>query len=847
MQWKRVTATIVLIVAALVVAQGGCVPDLGSPEPRAADTTAPGGSRMTPAPDLADSGAPSTESPTPDLPTSAEAARADDAPRESAVSAGTANADSPGPAAAVSPAPARPPGASPGVSPSVPPTRGRALTAATPQAPAEAIAVALAKDNRIALIEPITGKVARLVDLSRPAGSMAIAPDGRSAWVFGTHPGASSVALIDALTGAKHEDVQFHHDDSPDAVTFSSDGTRAFVAMGPDPSSSAGPSTIAFASTSGREFGRITVGRQTNGVEIRRQLSSLAISPSPNGDVLYAAGQASGVVWALDAGSGAVLSEIEVGGGPTSIVTDPARGRAYVLLDTLNQVVAIDTTTLAIAHRLDLPGHAIAAAVGPDGTVFIAGGDTSGEMWVVEPSATDIRSRVPIGGRPIGLAIGADGTSLYVADSATGTLTVFSTDTIQVTRTIPLPSTPLSVVDARSSTSGQQLSAAPAAAAGLTPTPTPTLVSTPTPLPEGARQPDHLPADAIAEPFVSGAEIPVAVAFAPDGRLFYNELRTGKIRVVQNGTLLPDPFYQFLVADQPESGLLGLTLDPDFQDNHYVYAFFTSVRVDGKNGGRTSGPNEVFRLTDVNNKGTELTPVLRDMPSGDIHNAGTLRFGPDGKLYVSLGDNDNGTYAQDLNTLPGKILRVNPDGSIPDDNPFVGDADRQAAIWAFGLHNAYSFAFHPVGHKLFAVENGRGGNDALDLIVRGANYGWSTAGSQSKEGITNSIAVMNPPIGPTGSTFYTGDQMPEWRNDWFYCNSDQGQLRRVRLAPGSFDRIVFEEVVKQGCSYDVVTGPDGALYYSDANGIYRIRRSGADVLPAVKMGVLPQPTATGTP
>jgi glucose/arabinose dehydrogenase len=184
--------------------------------------------------------------------------------------------------------------------------------------------------------------------------------------------------------------------------------------------------------------------------------------------------------------------------------------------------------------------------------------------------------------------------------------------------------------------------------------------------------------------------------------------------------------------------------------------------------------------------------------------------------------------------MPGKILRVNPDGSIPDDNPFVGDQSKQGAIWAYGLHNPFSFAFHPVGHELLAVENGRGGNDALDLITRGANYGWPAAGSQSRAGMNDPIAVMNPPIGPTGSTFYTGDQLPEWRNDWFYCNADQGQLRRVRLAPGSFDRIVFEEVVKQGCSYDVVTGPDGALYYSDAKGIYRIRRSAADVLPAVK-------------
>jgi glucose/arabinose dehydrogenase len=353
-------------------------------------------------------------------------------------------------------------------------------------------------------------------------------------------------------------------------------------------------------------------------------------------------------------------------------------------------------------------------------------------------------------------------------------------------------------------------------------------------LPEGARQPDHLPADAIAEPFVSGAADPVALAFAPDGRLFYTELRTGKIRVVQNGVLLPDPFYQFLVSQQPGTGLIGLTVDPDFQDNHFVYAMFTSAPVDGKSGGGASGPTEVLRLTDVDNKGSGLTPVLRDLPSVNIHNSGALRFGPDHKLYVSLGDDDKGTYAQDLNTLPGKILRVNPDGSIPDDNPFVGDPGKQGAIWAYGLHNAASFAFQPLGQQLLAVENGRGGSDALELIARGANYGWAAAASQDKAAIKAPLATINPAIGPTGSTFYTGDQMPEWKNDWFYCNSDQSELRRVRLAPGSFDRVLFEEVVKQGCAYDVVTGPDGALYYSDAKGIYRVRRSGADVLPAVK-------------
>jgi glucose/arabinose dehydrogenase len=367
---------------------------------------------------------------------------------------------------------------------------------------------------------------------------------------------------------------------------------------------------------------------------------------------------------------------------------------------------------------------------------------------------------------------------------------------------------------------------------GATPAQTPTIVPAPTALPEGAKPPEHMPSGAVTESFLAGAEFPVSLAFAPDGRLFYSELHTGKIRVVQNGTLLRDPFYKFAVAGQPETGLLGLALDPDFAHNHYLYVFYTSVADGSAESGGSSGPNEVVRLTDVGNKGTELTPIMH-LPSGAIHNGGTLRFGPDGKLYVTLGDNDQGTNAQDLNTLAGKMLRVNSDGSIPDDNPFVGQSGKQPAIWAYGLRNAYSFAFHPVGHTLLATENGPGDNDELDVIARGANYGWPPTGYKYKTGVVDPIAVMNPPIAPTSATFYVGDQIAIWKNDFFYCNYHQGQLRRVRLAPETFDRVIFEEVVTQGCTLDVATGPDGALYFTDSKGIYRIRQPGADVLPAV--------------
>jgi aldose sugar dehydrogenase len=292
--------------------------------------------------------------------------------------------------------------------------------------------------------------------------------------------------------------------------------------------------------------------------------------------------------------------------------------------------------------------------------------------------------------------------------------------------------------------------------------------------------------------------------------------------------LLPNPFYQLLVDD--EAGLIGLTLDPDFGDNHYVYVRYTSPKKDGQNA---DSHDQIVRLTDAQDRGTDLKPILRDLPT--LAGQGAIGFGADGKLYISVADHQKGTYAQDLSSLAGKILRINSDGSTPTDNPFVGQSGKQELVWASGLRDAQGFAVHPLGQQLLAIANGQGDRDALELITRGGNYGWPTASGKPASGVIDPLATIKPAIQSTGSTFYVGDQLAAWKNDWFYCDAGKGQLHRVRLADQSFDRIVSEEVVKQGCTYDVATGPDGALYYSDAHGIYRIRMPGADVLTALKV------------
>ena len=758
----------------------------------------------------------------------------------------TANVPSPPPASVASPSASRVALASaltPVATPSVP--SPSVVARSQGAAPSEILAIASQADRSVQLLNIATGTLSGSVDVGIPPQNMVLAPDGQTAWIFSSTPGELDFARLNLLKGNKDSR---RLGDGPSMAAFSTDGRRAYVALAAGYESPPPPSRIVFLDmATDAEFGRVEVGLQSPDVQIQRRLVALGIAPGPTGDVLYTAGQASGTVWALDAGSGAPIGEIEVGGGPFALIPDAVHQRVYVLADTINELIAIDTTTQAVANRLSLPGRPTGAALAPEGRLYIAGGD-QGVVWTVDTDQWQLSTSMLVGSHPTGLALSPDGARLYVALSGESSLAVIDASRMRITSRIAVGRDPVALL-VESGASGVDATPTPPSASVPRPLETPTLVPSPTSLPNGALPPEHLPSGAVSEAFMP-ADWPVTIAFAPDGTLFYNELHSGKIRIVRNGVLLPDPFYQFTVSGEPEAGLIGLALDPNFATNHYVYVYYTSVP-DGQDNGGPNGPNELVRLTDVEDRGTDLTSILPDLPSGQIHNSGTLRFGPDGKLYVSIGDTDHGWNVQDLSTLAGKILRINSDGSAPLDNPFVGQHDAEAAVWAYGLRNAWSFDFDPLSHNILATQNGPGDNDELDLIVRGGNYGWPPNGYKYKPGVVDPIAVMNPQLAPTGAAFYTGDQIPDWKNDWFYCNYHQGQLRRVRLAPESRDRIVFEEIAKNGCGLNVATGPDGALYYTNPKGIYRIRSANATHLiaaPAVDASALltETPTRSGT-
>ena len=217
------------------------------------------------------------------------------------------------------------------------------------------------------------------------------------------------------------------------------------------------------------------------------------------------------------------------------------------------------------------------------------------------------------------------------------------------------------------------------------------------------------------------------MAVAPDGRVFVSE-QAGRLRVIENDVLLPTPAITLTVDATNERGLLGIAFDPAFAANQHVYLYYTLPPAAPGPFPTLGAHNRVSRFTLSGNvvvPGSELILLeLPDLGTAPIHNAGSLHFGADGKLYVSVGENFNAAQAQLKNNPLGKLLRINPDGTIPPDNPFVGEAGAYAAIWAFGLRNPFTFAIQPTTGRIFVNDVGDKLYDEINDIVKGGNYGW---------------------------------------------------------------------------------------------------------------------------
>ena len=337
----------------------------------------------------------------------------------------------------------------------------------------------------------------------------------------------------------------------------------------------------------------------------------------------------------------------------------------------------------------------------------------------------------------------------------------------------------------------------------------------------------------LTESWVAGIARGTAMAQAPDGRLFIAQ-QGGDLRVVKDGALLPAPFASFTVDGNGERGLIGVAVHPDFATNGWVFVHYTSPA-----GGAHGRIARLVANGDVSD-GSET--VLVDLPvlsSATNHNGGALHFGTDGKLYVAVGDNAQRTLAPRLDSVFGKLLRFNDDGTIPTDNPHAAtQAGLARAIWAHGLRNPFTFAVQPVTGTLYVNDVGENTWEEINLVTAGANLGWpATEGPTTEAGVTAPLFAYRqtdtdpPGSGPggfftgqsiAGGAFYpaSGGSFPApYASNYFFADHVAKSVGRLDPANGnaatSFARMAGNPV-------DVLAGNDGALYVLSRNSLARI-------------------------
>jgi glucose/arabinose dehydrogenase len=346
-----------------------------------------------------------------------------------------------------------------------------------------------------------------------------------------------------------------------------------------------------------------------------------------------------------------------------------------------------------------------------------------------------------------------------------------------------------------------------------------------------------LPTNFTETQFASGFTNPTAMAFAPDGRLFVSQ-QGGQLRVFKNGALLATPFVSLTVDSNGERGLLGVAFDPNFATNHFVYVYYTATTPQVHN--RVSRFTASVANPDVAQAGSEVTLLdLTNLGGSTSHNGGAIHFGPDGKLYIAVGENENAANSQTIGNLLGKILRINSDGTFPADNPttFPGIAGSPTginrAIWSVGLRNPFTFNFNPVSGRMFINDVGRDTWEEINDGISGSNYGWSICegaclppNANFRDPLFQYVHASDATTGCaiTGGAFYNPSTVnfpADYVGKYFYSDFCTGWIRRFDPAAGtttSFATGISNPI-------DLVVTADGSLYYlaRGTGSVFRVR------------------------
>ncbi len=336
------------------------------------------------------------------------------------------------------------------------------------------------------------------------------------------------------------------------------------------------------------------------------------------------------------------------------------------------------------------------------------------------------------------------------------------------------------------------------------------------------------------ETVAEGLDHPWAIQFLPGRRLLVTEL-LGRMRIVNRDGRLSGPIANVpRVFAEGQGGLLDVALAPDFEDSRIIYFSFSEPRDGGGNG--TSVARARLAESDGRARLEELRVIFRQLPPfrSNVHFGSRIVIAPDGKLFVTLGERFQMKYAQDLSRAWGKVVRINPDGSAPDDNPFVDRENARPEIWSYGHRNPQAAALNPATGELWIVDHGPRGGDEVNVVRKGLNYGWPVISygrhysgqdiPKRRKGMEQPLYYWDPSIAPSGMAFYTADRAPQWKGNLFVGALAGRHLSRLVL---DGEQVTAEEKLLTDLRErirDVRQGPDGALYVATDSARGRILR-----------------------
>lgn len=338
------------------------------------------------------------------------------------------------------------------------------------------------------------------------------------------------------------------------------------------------------------------------------------------------------------------------------------------------------------------------------------------------------------------------------------------------------------------------------------------------------------PADTLnVEVIAEGLETPWTIAFLPDGSALVTE-RPGRLRVIRSGVLATEPIGTIAEAAETggEGGLMGLAVHPEFSENRWIYVSFTHPNADGFGV-------KVVRYTLRNDQLSDPKTILEGIEGGRNHDGCALGFGPDGKLYITTGERYKKHLASDMTSLNGKTLRLNDDGTVPEDNPFAGKAETRPEIWSFGHRNAQGMDWQPGTGLFMQAEHGPSGSDApgggdeVNIVEKGADYGWPRVHHRELlAGTEPPILEYTPALAPGGAAFYKGTLFGNWKGDFLFTALRGTSLIRVDM-DGAKPVAQYKMLTTYGRLRAIANAPDGSIWVGTSNRDGRARaRTGDD-------------------